>query len=78
MKSALSLPLLLCATSLTACSTPSIKPSQDKSLVALACPLPTPLLGRDRNTLVRKLEEMGAQYRKCRTAALSGPPDKAP
>jgi hypothetical protein len=39
--------------------------------VELACPAPTPLLGKTRNDLVLKLEEMGTQYRKCRTAALA-------
>jgi hypothetical protein len=73
VKFALSLPLLLYVTSLSGCKTLSIKPSPDRSLLELACPQPTPLLGRTRNDLTRKIEEMGTQYRKCRTARLAAP-----
>jgi hypothetical protein len=38
--------------------------------VELACPAPTPLLGKTRDDLVRKVEEMGVTYRECRAAAL--------
>lgn len=62
---------LLTALCLTACSSSSILPSPDKTLVTVACPELTPLVDGHLKTITLKLDEVAGQYNVCRAAALA-------
>lgn len=54
---------------ISACSTPSTKPSQEiPPLVRASCPPPTAMTGMTFADFIAKVAEQGIQYRKCRAA----------
>lgn len=65
--------IIAAALLMTACSHLPTKPSPDSPspLVQASCPEPVPMTGKTFGDYVRKVAEIGVQYRKCREAALA-------
>lgn len=53
--------------------TPTSLDCKDSALIAVSCPEPTPLTDSSFGGFVLKTQELGGQYRECRTACLSEP-----